>query len=79
MFRSADNDIRESKLEVKSAFVRKPLQLDHNPQPKRPNPVSETFRDVSPIKLIASTWRVFWRIQSIRAGGLPFVFFQSFG
>jgi predicted unusual protein kinase regulating ubiquinone biosynthesis (AarF/ABC1/UbiB family) len=66
MFRSADNEMRESKLEVKSAFVRKPLQLDRNPQPKRSNPVSETFRDVSPIKLIASTWRVFWRIQNIQ-------------
>ncbi|MBX3137398.1 AarF/ABC1/UbiB kinase family protein [Candidatus Obscuribacterales bacterium] len=32
----------------------------------KPNPISETFRDVTPVRLAASTWRVFNRIRRLQ-------------
>ena len=66
MFDAADNDLLRLKLDIKSSTSRSPKPLDPQADKVRINPIRETFRDVSPGKLIASTGRVFWRIQRIQ-------------
>lgn len=66
MFQATDNDAPQLKLDIKRAYRGKPISLDQTRSSTRPNPVRETFKDVSAGKLIVSTWRVFWRIQHIQ-------------
>jgi predicted unusual protein kinase regulating ubiquinone biosynthesis (AarF/ABC1/UbiB family) len=65
MSNSADNAASADTLEVKRADPG-PSALNESKASKRLNPVSETFRDVSPLKIFASWWRVFWRIQRLQ-------------
>jgi predicted unusual protein kinase regulating ubiquinone biosynthesis (AarF/ABC1/UbiB family) len=64
MFSSSDNALPKLKLEVKGITTE--LSLDQNSDSLRPNPIRETFRDVSVKKLLLSTWRVFWRIEKVQ-------------
>lgn len=66
MLDAADNIGSALKLEVKSISLGNPSALEEATKSARPNPVSETFKDVSRSKLIASSWKVFWRIKNLQ-------------
>ena len=66
MLVAADNELLRLKLEVKSARHGNPQALQQTASTQRKNPIAETFRDVSPFRLVQSTWRVFWRIRNLQ-------------
>lgn len=64
MFRASDNGCATLKLEVKSE--QKTGHHGFKMSSDGFNPISEAFIDLSVGKVIASWWRVFWRIQRIQ-------------
>ena len=65
MYAPADNKAIELTLVAKSKTPGNPPL--NNSKPDLPfDPVRETFRDVSAKKLVASWWRVFWRIYRLQ-------------
>lgn len=64
MFRASDNGCATLKLEVKSGSKTGNHGITMSSEGF--NPISEAFSDLSVGKVIASWWRVFWRIQRIQ-------------
>ena len=65
MYVTADNEPPRLTLVSKRKPDGHPRSLNTKPAPSF-NPVKETFRDVSFTKLVASWWRVFWRIYNLQ-------------